>query len=84
MPIYHFNMHDGKEYPDTLGHELPDLTSARVEAVRFIAAHLVDDAERFWDGDEWTLQVTDHNGLILFTLIFSAFAAPATYVEGRS
>lgn len=79
MPIYHFNMYDGEHYPDTLGHELPDLAAARVEAVRFIGAHLTDDAERFWDGDEWKLEVTDSTGLILFCLTFMAINAASTH-----
>jgi hypothetical protein len=58
--IYHFNMHDGRAYPDTLGTECLTL-----------------DAARFWTGDEWTMDVTDGNGLTLFSLVFMAANSPA-------
>jgi hypothetical protein len=70
--IYHFNMHDGRAYPDTLGTECPTLDAARIEAVRRIGRLLAEEAARFWTGDEWTMDVTDENGLTLFSLVFMA------------
>lgn len=75
--IYHFNMHDGRAYPDTLGTECPTLDAARVEAVQRIGKLLAEEAARFWTGDEWTMDVTDGNGLTLFTLMFMAANSPA-------
>lgn len=77
MPIYHFNLHDGKSYPDADGMELPDLKAARIEAVRHVGGLLRDGAEEFWNGDEWTLTVTDDSNLALFSLTFMATDAPA-------
>lgn len=77
MPIYHFNLHDGKSYPDVNGIDLPDLKAARIEAVRHVGAMLCDGAEQFWNGDEWTLTVTDNANLALFSLTFMATDAPA-------
>jgi hypothetical protein len=75
---YHFNMHDGRAYPDTLAMHCPTLEAARVEAVQRIGKLLAEDAARFWTGDEWTMDVTDGNGLTLFTLMFMATESPAT------
>ena len=76
--IYHFNVHDGADHPDTLGTECPDLAAARVEAVRRIGRMLTEEAARFWAGDEWTMDVTDPSGLTLFSLTFMAINAPST------
>lgn len=76
--IYHFNMHDGRSYPDTLGMHCSSLEAARVEAVQRIGKLLAEEAARFWTGDEWTMDVTDANGLTLFTLMFMAASSPAT------
>ena len=76
--IYHFNVCDGSEYRDALGTDCIDLAAARVEAVHRIGKLLMEDAARFWTGDDWTMEVTDPTGLILFSLTFMATNAPAT------
>jgi hypothetical protein len=76
--IYHFNVHDGRAYPDTLGSDCSDLAAARIEAVRRIGQLLAEEAARFWTGDEWTMDVTNESGLTLFTLMFIATNSPAT------
>jgi hypothetical protein len=83
MPIYHFNMHDGRSYPDTLGADCSNLAAAKIEAVRRMAEMLKEDAARFWTGDEWTMAVTDEAGLALFSLVFLAQNAPATLLDTR-
>jgi hypothetical protein len=76
MPRYHFNVHDGTSIPDPEGSELPDLASARVQAVR-LAADLLREHRSFWNEGEWKMDVTDGEGLILFSLLFLATDAPA-------
>ena len=76
--IYHFNVNDGTDYPDALGTECGTLQDARIEAVRRIGLLLAEEAARFWTGDEWTMSVTDPNGLNLFTLTFMATNSAAT------
>lgn len=83
MPIYHFNMHDGQSYPDTLGHECADTFGARIEAVQRVGTLLREQAAWFWASDEWTMEVTDARGLILFSLTFYATDAAATYRRPR-
>ena len=75
--IYHFNMHDGRAYPDTLGTECLTLEAARIEAVQRIGKLLAEEAASFWTDNEWTMDVTDGNGLTLFTLMIMAASSPA-------
>lgn len=75
--IYHFNVQDGRDYPDVLGSECANLAHARIEAVQRIGKLLAEDAARFWTGNEWTMDVTDDAGLTLFTLMFMATNSPA-------
>jgi len=78
MPLYHFNVEDGRAYPDLEGTEYPDLDAARTEAVRRSGMLLHDNAVSFWGGHGWRLIVTDHAGMIMFTLHFLAVSSPAT------
>lgn len=80
MPIFHFNVHDGISIPDQDGHELPDLDAARREAIDLSGQLIREMGAAFWTGEEWRMDVTDHNGMILFSLAFFATVAPA----GRS
>ena len=76
MPIYHFNIHDGRDYPDLTGSELADLDAARSEAVQRVADLLKDGAPSFWSGRPWHMDVADATGLTLFTIMFLATTAP--------
>lgn len=77
MPRYVFKVADGNgAQPPTL--ELPDIRSARAEAVKAACRILSDDADRFWaQGGDWQMTVANGQGLMLFTLIFYATNAPA-------
>lgn len=76
MPRFYFNVHDGKSFPDEDGSELRDLRAARETAVRLAGDLLRDHAAAFWTGEEWRMEVTDKQGLILFCLTFVAQDAP--------
>lgn len=75
--IYHFNLHDGPGVSGSDEVELRDLEEARIEAVRFAASILIDAPEEFWASEEWSLDVTDQAGLILFSICLSSNEAPA-------
>jgi len=72
MPRYFFDIIDGQAFPDNDGTDLPDLTAARLEAVRLSAEVLKEMPERFWMCEEWTMTVRDDIGIRLFTLKFRA------------
>ena len=57
--------------------ELPNLATAKCEAVRYAGRLLCDGAREFWDTGDFMMTVTDEKGLTLFTLQFSAVEAPA-------
>ena len=84
MPRYFFHVHDGKDLPDHEGTELPDLASARKEAVALAAGLLGDRPDVFWDAADWRLDVEDEAGRVLFSLRFSAVAAPVVDPRDRA
>ena len=76
MPRYVLKVADGNSaQPPTL--ELPDIRSARAEAVRAACRILSNDADGFWaEGGDWQMTVANEQGLTLFTLMFYATNAP--------
>ena len=69
MPRYFFHVHDGKDYTDREGVELPDAKSAREEAIRAAGGMLRDMSSRFAT-EEWRMNVTDRDGRPVLTLQF--------------
>lgn len=76
MPVFHFNASNGHPRPDQVGTELPGLEQARCEALRHFGELMIDKAMRAENCDDLCLEVTDHAGLILFTLMMSRWDAP--------
>lgn len=76
MPRYFFDIRDGEFIPDEVGLDLADLDAARVHAVVRSGDILRENASRFWDGDEWQLEVRDRSRQILFILTFMATDSP--------
>lgn len=74
MPRFHFKV-DGP--PDDLGMDLPSLSAAKCEAVRYAGRLLCGRASEFWDTGDFMMTVADDQGLTLFSLQFSAVEAPA-------
>lgn len=68
MPRYFFNRTDGFVERDDEGTELSGLPAARRQAVVFAGESLKDDPELAWNGDEFRVEVTDGDGLVLFTI----------------
>ena len=79
MPRYFFDVQDGKSFPDYDGCELPDLDAARIEAVRLLGGMLRDEAETFWQGEDWRMSVCDADRMMLFSIQFMATMAPAMH-----
>uniref|UniRef100_UPI0035C98932 DUF6894 family protein n=1 Tax=uncultured Sphingomonas sp. TaxID=158754 RepID=UPI0035C98932 len=72
MPRYFFDIKDGQEFPDLQGSLFADLAAARIEAVRFAAEILKEMPERFWNCEQWTMNVSDSDRKPLFSLKFLA------------
>ena len=75
--LFFFNQAGAVHDPDAEGVELPNISAARIEAVKFAAQTLVDRPEIAWLGDEYRIEVTDQNQLILFTFRATGVDAPA-------
>ncbi len=78
---YFFNTEDGQRIPDEQGTELPDLQSACIEATKILGEFMKERPREFWAHDRLSLDVTDKQGLILFTLQLSVTMSAA--LSGR-
>ena len=72
MPRYFFHVIDGRDILDNEGTEFPNLRYVRAEAIRTAGAILHDEGDRFWNGTEWQMNVTDTSGQSVLKLRFSA------------
>ena len=79
--LYFFNQAGAVYDPDIEGVELATLSDARIEAVRFASEALRDQPDLAWRGEEYRVEVTDPDQLILFTFIAMGVDSPAT--KGR-
>ncbi len=76
MPRFFFDIRDGEFIPDHIGREFVSLEDARIHAVVMSADLLKENPSRFWEGEEWQLEVRDDARLIQFILTFMATNAP--------
>ncbi len=72
---YHFNTKNGGAHADNDGFELPSHSAARAEAVRYAGEIMCSEPDALWVSDELTVDVTDDDGLILFSVIVLAMDA---------
>ncbi len=78
MARYFFHVMDGSHERDATGVELRDLKEARRVAADLGGKTLVEGAAAFWDGQPWSVHVTDESGLALFELHLTTTSSPAT------
>ena len=83
MPIYHIALRTESHVGETLEIDRTDLTALRVELARFVGELLKDHAEQIWADQDWRVDVTDANGLILYLMQIQASETPATMVLKR-
>ena len=77
MERFHFNIEDGKPYPDDEGTLLVDLPAARREALKVLTQAVMNWPDEFWRTHQYSVTVTDQTGLALFTLNLSVQEAAA-------
>ena len=75
MSRFYFNTADGVRQRDTEGLELPSLSVARREAIRFAGALLDEDPDLLLDGHEFRVIVTDDSRRTVVTIIMLAVDA---------
>ncbi len=74
MPLYFFNVHDGRDIPDDTGTVCAGPVEARTEAVCAAGALLKDFGARFWQAADWRMHVTDEQGGTVCDIRFSGTA----------
>jgi hypothetical protein len=78
MPFFRFEVRTPTHIMASAGGEFADTTAARVEAAKRIGALLHEHAGEIWVDEEWQMDVTDENGLILYLVTVSVMRSPAT------
>ena len=76
MPRYHFHSADGSRERDRDGTDLPDETTARMEAIKYAGEVLQHSPEGLWERGQWRVEVTNDDNALLFTVITLAVDAP--------
>ena len=77
MPRFFFNVHDGVNLPDEEGTVLANWHEAQTEAIRVAGEIIADSAKILKLGEDWTMEVTDDTGLVLFRLDFHIASSAA-------
>jgi len=70
MPRFYFRFCDGDELPDDVGIELPDVQSARTEAILGIRSLVADFARQGRVPVSERVQIEDETGAALLTISF--------------
>ena len=76
MARYFFSTANGARHADDEGLELPSIAAARVAAIQHAGAIMADEPDVLWDGQDFRVEVTDHEGMMLFTVIAITVDAP--------
>ncbi|WP_118858345.1 DUF6894 family protein [Sphingomonas mesophila] len=77
MPKYHIALRTESIVSETLDVERANLTELRIEVAQFVGQLLSDHANEIWVDEDWRVDVTNVDGLILYVMHISAFEAPA-------
>lgn len=76
MPRYHFNIHNSVGFvPDEEGRELPDLDTAREEALKGARSLLAEEILQGTVDLKGRLEILDEAGRLLFTIPFAEAVA---------
>jgi hypothetical protein len=86
MATYHIALRTESHVREALEVERDDLTALRVELARFVGELLRDHANQIWEDEDWRMDVTDADGLILYVMQISATDSAATmlYRPGKA
>lgn len=75
MPLFHFNISDGRSSNEVEPMLLPDTMAARVEAIRIIGIMLRDQSDRVTPHRPLVVRVVDERGLVAARVALSVFDA---------
>ena len=74
---YFFNLAGAVHDPDNKGLQCRTISDARIQAVTLAAEMLKDRPELAWLGEEFRVEVTNKDSLVLFNVIVLGVDAPA-------
>jgi hypothetical protein len=78
MAHYNIELRTVTHVRETLVVEKDDLTELRIEVARFVGELLRDHAAQIWQDEDWQVEATNGDGLILFTMSIFASDTAAT------
>lgn len=78
MPQFHIALRSESTVSQTLQIESENLTDLRIELAKFVGELLKDHAQQIWVDEDWRVDVTDRDGLILYVMQISAFDTAAS------
>ena len=77
MSKFNIELRTEKRVWETLVVDSADLTALRIEVASFVGDLLKEHAGKIWADEDWRVDVTDQDGLILYVMHLSAIQAPA-------
>lgn len=77
VPLFRFSVQEGSQRPEMDMIELPDMRTAKSEAVILAGNMLKDIDGAFWQDSHWRLEVTTEDGLVLLTIDVDGAQSPA-------
>lgn len=83
MPKYFFQVAGGSHVLDVDGTELPNASAARIQGIKFAGEILRDMPTLLYETADLKIDVTDENGLVLFTVLVTTMGSPATDSAGQ-
>jgi hypothetical protein len=83
MPRFHIELRSTSHVAGTIALDRADLDGLRIEVARFVGELLKDHARQIWKDEDWQVEATDENGLILFTMNIFASDTAATMMPRR-
>lgn len=83
VPHFHIELRSTSHVTTTVETEQDNLRALRVEVAQFVGELLKDHAAQIWADEDWEVEATDENGLILFTMNIFASDTAATMMPRR-
>lgn len=77
MPNFFFDVYDGKTNIKTKGTNLPTWQEARTLAIRYMGEIFCSEANDISQSEDWHMNVTNEDGLVLMRLDFSILLSPS-------
>lgn len=72
MAHYNIELRTAGQVWETVPVESDDVRALRIEIAKFVGELLKDHADKIWVDEDWRVDVTDEEGLILYVMHLSA------------